>query len=336
MIHEVDESLRLLMKHEALQGADIEVVFDAPTKDWASRRNTPTLDIYLYDVREALPRRHVGRQDVLDAEGRVVERKPPPRWFKLSYLVTAWTQRPEDEHRLLSAVLQAFMKHEHIPDDMLVGSLKDIDLPVQMHIALPPPQDRAISEIWSALGGELKPSLDIVITAGMDSGIIYPVGPLVLETPVFGVRPVEGEDELATRNRPLYDGSMPSPLDLVDDLDDFETLADLGLDSEGEVPDSTKAAEGEDQDDMATRRKRRRKRATPAGHAATDMYAAREGRDASEGAERGPFRPDGSRVVEIPDENDPDEVVTAGDPNQRAGRVFRIQSMPDPRYKDRS
>ena len=35
----------------------------------------------------------------------IVGRHLPPRHFKLSYLVTAWTQRPEDEHRLLSALL---------------------------------------------------------------------------------------------------------------------------------------------------------------------------------------------------------------------------------------
>ena len=38
-----------------------------------------------------------------------MQRVIAPRWFKLSYLVTAWTQRPEDEHRLLSALLGALI-----------------------------------------------------------------------------------------------------------------------------------------------------------------------------------------------------------------------------------
>ena len=57
MLHEVDETLRGIVRRDVINGSDVEVVFDAPTKDWASRRNTPTIDIYLYDIREDLRRR---------------------------------------------------------------------------------------------------------------------------------------------------------------------------------------------------------------------------------------------------------------------------------------
>ena len=60
MIYEVDEALRGLIRQDALPGTDVEVVFDAPTKDWASRRNAPTIDVYLYDIREDLRRRDAG------------------------------------------------------------------------------------------------------------------------------------------------------------------------------------------------------------------------------------------------------------------------------------
>jgi hypothetical protein len=55
MIQDVDESLRALVRRDAVPGNEVEVLLDAPTKDWASRRNTPTLDLYLYDLREDLP-----------------------------------------------------------------------------------------------------------------------------------------------------------------------------------------------------------------------------------------------------------------------------------------
>ncbi len=57
VIPEVDSALRSLIEREATDGTEVEVVFDAPTKDWASRRNTPTIDVYLYDIREDLRRR---------------------------------------------------------------------------------------------------------------------------------------------------------------------------------------------------------------------------------------------------------------------------------------
>ncbi len=201
MIHEVDESLRMLMRREALQGADIEIVFDAPTKDWAGRRNTPTIDVYLYDVREDAGRRSEGHIPVRGADGFITARQRPPRYYKLSYLVTAWTQRAEDEHRLLSAVLAAFVKYEAIPADILVGSLGLQGKPIYTTIALPPPQDRSIGDIWSAMGGELKPSLDLVVHAPFDPGIIYEAGPPVLEAPSFGFTRPDADDPIHQRGR---------------------------------------------------------------------------------------------------------------------------------------
>ena len=60
MIHEVDSALRGLIERDAIGGSQVEVVFDAPTKDWASRRNAPTIDVYLYDIREDMRRRERG------------------------------------------------------------------------------------------------------------------------------------------------------------------------------------------------------------------------------------------------------------------------------------
>ncbi|MBJ7597140.1 DUF4255 domain-containing protein [Candidatus Nephthysia bennettiae] len=179
MIHDVDESLRVLVRRDALNGGGAEIAFDAPTREWAARRNTPTVDLYLYDIREDLQRRSVAWEPVREADGKVNWRKPPPRQFKLSYLVTAWTQRPEDEHRLLSAVLYCFLRHERLPADVLAGTLAGITLPVHTTIALPPPPDRSLSDVWSALGGELKPSLDLVISAPFDVDRQEKAGPPV-------------------------------------------------------------------------------------------------------------------------------------------------------------
>ena len=181
MIYEVDEALRVLIRRDALPGSDVEVVFDAPTKDWASRRNTPTVDIYLYDIREDLRRRERGMINNYDSAGRVVDRYLPPRYFKLSYLVTAWTQRPEDEHRLLSAILACFLLHDAIPADLLEGPLAELALPVAITVGHPPPEDRGFADVWSALGGELKPSLDVVIATPVDTGQRRPAGPPVRE-----------------------------------------------------------------------------------------------------------------------------------------------------------
>ena len=200
MIQDVDESLRALVKRDALNGSKADVAFDAPTKDWSSRRNTPTVDLYLYDIREDLEQREVMWEDIRgDARDPrlITERRPPPRRFKLSYLVTAWTQRPEDEHRLLSALLGCFLRHPTMPADALSGTLVDSRQPIMLNIALPPPQDRSISDVWSALGGELKPSLDLVVNAPFDVKVAIAAGPPVLEQPKFAFAGQDGESEQA-------------------------------------------------------------------------------------------------------------------------------------------
>lgn len=170
MIEAIDEAVRTLIRRDALNGTDVEVVFEAPTKDWAARRNTPTIDVYLYDIREDLKRRANGVTEERDpATGHVTARRPPPRFFRFSYLVTAWTQRPEDEHRLLSAVLTCFLRFNVLPPDVLTGPLDGLS-PVIVGIGMPPPDDRPVSDVWTALGGELKPSLDLAVTAPVDTG----------------------------------------------------------------------------------------------------------------------------------------------------------------------
>jgi hypothetical protein len=185
VIHEVDSALRGLIDREA-GIRDVEVVFDAPTRDWASRRTTPTVDVYLYDIREDMRRRERGvLNEYNENETRIIGRHLPPRHFKLSYLVTAWTQRPEDEHRLLSALLGAFLRYEAMPADLLSGPLAELGLPVPLTVGLPPPEDRGFADVWSALGGELKPSIDVVVSAPINTGQQFEVGPPVTTPPLF-------------------------------------------------------------------------------------------------------------------------------------------------------
>jgi hypothetical protein len=120
-------------------------------------------------------------------------------------MVTAWTQRPEDEHRLLAGLLGCFVRHEILPPELLVGSLADPPLPVYLNVALPPTADRSLADIWSALGGELKPSLDVAIIAPIVVSRAETAGPPVLEAPRLEVvgddGSADGQREIAARGR---------------------------------------------------------------------------------------------------------------------------------------
>ena len=165
MINEVDEALHGLLTEVVLAATGTEVVFEPPRKDWAARRSAPTVDLFLYDIREDTTHRQAGRIEQKDGEGVVTKVWEPPRWYRLSYLVTGWTRLPQDEHRLLSALLAGLVGEPLLPASRLTGSLAELGLPVRLDIALPPVESRSLADLWNALGGELKPSLDLVVTA---------------------------------------------------------------------------------------------------------------------------------------------------------------------------
>ncbi|MCK0113075.1 DUF4255 domain-containing protein [Ornithinimicrobium sp. F0845] len=192
MIHEVDSAVKALIEREATGAKDVEVVFDAPTKEWAGRRSAPTIDVYLYDIREDMRRRTRGMINEYSPDQVVIGRRLPPRHFKLSYLITAWTARPEDEHRLLAHLLECFLKFDQVPPDLLTGSLAEAETSVAMTIALPPPEDRSFADVWTALGGELKPSLDLVVTAPLETRQGFETGPPVQEAPLVSMGGVDG------------------------------------------------------------------------------------------------------------------------------------------------
>ncbi len=209
MIHEVDQLLEEMVRRDALNGSAVELVFEAPTKDWVARRSGPAVDLYLYDIREDLERRVPAWEDIKDGAGKVKDRRLPPRRYRLAYLVTAWTQRPEDEHRLLSALLSCFIRNAMVKPEDLDGTLAEPDLPIYIDVAQPPSQDRSLADVWSALGGELKPSLDVIVTAPMVVSRTAPYGPPVLLGPTLGLTSTDGAAETVEGGRRNGKRSLP-------------------------------------------------------------------------------------------------------------------------------
>jgi hypothetical protein len=177
-IADLDESLRLLLKRElAKHGFEgVEIAFDAPSKEWSSKLTSPTVDLFLYDLREAgdrsemtpVERRSNGHAAVIS----------PPLHLELSYSVTAWTKAVEDEHRLLSQVLAILFSYRRLPDEMLEGlldggtSLRDAETSVGR-----PREEK--SDFWTSVGGQYKASIDYVVHITVQSGASMTRGPEV-------------------------------------------------------------------------------------------------------------------------------------------------------------
>ena len=147
--------------------------------------------------------------------------------MRLAYLLSAWTKRAEDEHRLLSALLGCFLRADVLPPDMLVGSLADSGRPVITQTAISAESADQFSEVWGALGGELRPSIHLAVIAPFDVSRSMPVGPPVTETPrITVVRPDEvteaprrgrGAAHGARRGRPAESNPEEVPVPALPD-----------------------------------------------------------------------------------------------------------------------
>lgn len=192
VISAVDDALAALLRRDVLDAARVEVAFDAPNKDWAAKRSGPTVDLFLYDLREDTRRRQHGELTQRDSEGRVIARRAAPRLFALSYLLTAWAQRPEDEHRLLTATLTCLLRYDALPADVLGEDPTGLGMPLSLTAGAPPPEDRSFTDIWSAVGGELRPAIGVTVCVPMVPGVEAPLPPLVREPAVVSLHERSG------------------------------------------------------------------------------------------------------------------------------------------------
>lgn len=182
MLSNLDETIRqILVQAGGLDSSEVEVSFEIPDREWSAGISKPTLNCYLFDIRENRELRQHGMESVAQ-NGRVTFRQRPVVYFDLTYLITAWTREVEDEHRLLWHILQTLLRFERLPDQYLQGELRGSELPIYARTAMPEGVLKSPGEFWTALENQIKPSISYVITVSLDRDRL-PVGP-----PVFTAR----------------------------------------------------------------------------------------------------------------------------------------------------
>ena len=177
-IADLDEALRDLLRRELERhGFDgVDIAFDAPSRDWSGKLTRPTVDVFLYDLREASERATVSPTEQRGNGQAIVT--PPPLQLELTYAVTAWTKAVEDEHRLLSQVLAILYSYDGLPDDILA---RQTDAGLHLRGAQAsvgrPREEKA--DFWTSVGGQYKASIDYVVHITIDSGAAFVRGPEV-------------------------------------------------------------------------------------------------------------------------------------------------------------
>jgi hypothetical protein len=171
MIADLDETIRqLLIAEIPIKNGEVEISFDQPKREWSTRMKPPTINLFLYDLREnnAL-RQH--QWERLPGNGResdlLAHLKRSPLRVDCYYMLTAWATDPEDEHRLLTRCLLALFRFPVIPAERLVGSLQNQPYDLQSRLAS---HDKLTNpaEVWSALDNELRLSVSYQVTLALD------------------------------------------------------------------------------------------------------------------------------------------------------------------------
>jgi hypothetical protein len=175
-IADLDEGVRNLLQSDLRRHgfASVAISFDAPSREWAGKLTGPSVNLFLYDIREAGDRA-TSSPEPRSGAGEAFMVSPPLR-LALTYAVTAWTKTVEDEHRLLSQVLAILFSHARLPRDVLGANPSGVRAPAQAAVGRP---REGKADFWNAVGGQYKASIDYVVQIAIESGARFERGPEV-------------------------------------------------------------------------------------------------------------------------------------------------------------
>jgi hypothetical protein len=180
-IADLDEALRTLLKREldkhGFEG--VEIAFDAPSKEWSGKLTGPTVDLFLYDMREAMDRSAATPSERRTNGTAIVS--DPPLQLELTYAVTAWTKAVEDEHRLLSQVLAVLYSYSDVPSEVIAQNATTTLARAETSVGRPREEK---ADFWTSVGGQYKASIDYVVQIVIESGASFVRGPEVRTTTI--------------------------------------------------------------------------------------------------------------------------------------------------------
>ena len=172
MIADLDQTIEKLLTTEfPIKNGEIDIVFDQPKREWSARLSRPTLNFFLFDIREnnVLRQHQWEKMAQLPGNGGPpnIQQKRTPFRIDCHYIITSWAANPKDEHRLLSRTLLTLFRYPILPESSLMGDLKTQPFKIQAklvthdHLTNP-------AELWGAMDNEIRPSMSLLITLAAD------------------------------------------------------------------------------------------------------------------------------------------------------------------------
>src|SRR5579871_5924158 len=169
MFADLDETIRqLLIRDVPLDLSEVDVSFDAPDREWSGRLSRPTVNCFLYDVRENLDLRQTDFETAMNHQnGTAIVRRLPAR-IDATYQITIWARAPEDEHQLLWRVLAVLFRRPILEDDILQGALKGQFYPTPARVVQPQQARANPADLWQSIDNRIRPALTYTVTLPLD------------------------------------------------------------------------------------------------------------------------------------------------------------------------
>ncbi len=161
MFQELDNTLRELLKQKVpIDETQIDIKFELPNQDWKSQLQKLTINLFLYDIRENLELR--SNEKFLTRNGATGTETIAPVRMDLSYMITVWSNKIDDEHTLLGNILETLLRYPTLPTEVLQGKMNQ-PLPLRAWVTQPEKTPNSW-DFWSSLDGRLKAGLSYVVT----------------------------------------------------------------------------------------------------------------------------------------------------------------------------
>lgn len=179
MLSDFDKTLeKILITEGNLNRGEIDIAFDTPTGEWSSRLSRPTLDCWCFDLRENIKLRLPDR--AVTRNGDAARMGLPVRRIDLTYLVTAWARKAEDEHQLLWRALGALKRYSSLEPEQCEGALRYQEHNIPLTVADMSLIQTNMVDLWSVLENQMRLGFVVIATVDLDTRFGFDV-PLVLE-----------------------------------------------------------------------------------------------------------------------------------------------------------
>jgi len=183
MLTDLDKTLENILRDKGkIQRSAIDIEFEMPTSEWSARLNRPTINIWCFDVRENLKLRTMEKSSV-SYNGSMGVRSIPPRRMDVTYLVTAWANKPEDEHQLFWRALATLKAMRYLRPEDCEGDLRMQSYNIPLTVADMSEPKANFTDLWSVVDNQMRLGFPVTATVELDTDLGFSA-PVVLSATV--------------------------------------------------------------------------------------------------------------------------------------------------------